>query len=239
MPKPIAICIEDLDALAEARFLQCVALTGRQPGLRLEVGGEVTWLEAPVAAAELWVSQDRRLILYRPDGAAPVRVERDGRVLDAPAEKPVVLIDQDRLDVGDRRLCVHVHGVTEAVQAPTYFVPASKPAPAPEAVGKGTGLLHAAATAVAIGAVVGASGCPKQIEVRDHPPSAPYEPPPDAGANKPAPKPDLAAIKPDQRIIKKQPKPPIEVRVRPPAAVADPSLSKPVLPPKPIPPKGK
>jgi hypothetical protein len=231
----MAVCIEDLDASDEGRFLQCVALVGRQPGIRLDVGGKVSWQEAPATAAELWVSQDRRLILYRPTGAAQVRVERDGRVLEAPADKPVVLIDQDRLDVGDRRLRVHIHGVTEVVKEPTYFVPR----PEPEAAGRGSGLLHAAATAVAIGAAVGASGCPKTIEVRDEPPSAPYMPPPDAGAVKPdaSPvKPDLATIKPDQRIIKKQPKPPIEVRVRPPEAPMDPALVK---PPKPLKPQGK
>jgi hypothetical protein len=56
------------------------------------------------------VSADERLILFRRVGGGPVRVRREHRSLDVPEAKPVVLLDQDRIDVGGRSLRVHVHG---------------------------------------------------------------------------------------------------------------------------------
>ena len=58
---------------------------------------------------ELWVSADDRLILYRPEGADAVAVSRAGRSLDVPSGKPVVLIDQDQIDVDSNGL-VYVSG---------------------------------------------------------------------------------------------------------------------------------
>lgn len=249
-PTPLAICIEDLDAPDEHAYLQCVALVGRQPGLRLDAAGEVSWIEASVGpaslAAELWVSLDQQLILYRPATAAPVRVRRSGRSLDAPFEKPVVLLDGDELDVGQRSLRVHVHGETIHSHAPQIFVPEPAPAPPQEHVGTA---VRATAAALALGAVVGAgAGCPKKVEVREHPPAMEPVPPPKKDAAPPKPdaattqdaaaaaaKPDLSQVEPAQRVIKKKrvakkkgvAAEPIQVRVRPP------SMPKPPPPPPP------
>jgi len=44
MPEPQAICIEALDAQSRASgYLRCVAVAGRQPGLRLDAAGWVLW----------------------------------------------------------------------------------------------------------------------------------------------------------------------------------------------------
>jgi len=66
MPKPIALCIEDLEARADdERYLSCVAVAGRQAGLRLRGDGTVTWEDEEDVACEIWVSGDERLILFR------------------------------------------------------------------------------------------------------------------------------------------------------------------------------
>ncbi len=165
MPKPMAICIEDVDAKSEeTRFLRCVAVCGREPGLRVDATGKVLWRSDDKAACELWVSADERLILYRPEGAPPVRVSRAGRGLDVPFGKPVVVIDQDEVDVGAKRLRLHVHGEARTVAAPSFFAPEQ---------GRSSGLIKAAAAAVALGSIV-AGGC--KVEVREHPPAPPLPP---------------------------------------------------------------
>ena len=74
MPKPLAICIEDLGTRDEGRrYLRCVAVVGRRPGLRVTGAGAVIWKSDDAVACELWVSQDQRLILYRPERAAQVQ----------------------------------------------------------------------------------------------------------------------------------------------------------------------
>lgn len=190
----------------ERRYLRCVALTGRQPGLRLDAQGSAHWRSpGEPAACELWVSADQRLILFRPEEDGPVvRVSRGGRGLEVPVGKPVVLIDQDGVEVGGRRLRIHVHGVAPAVSAPDYLVPERR---GPHR------LMRAAAAALALGAAVGAGGC-KRVEVRDTPPSV-------------APVPEVA---PDARPPDSKPKPPpVEVRDRPPEA---PALEQPERPKK-------
>ena len=115
MPKPLAICLEDPGARSAAeRYLRCTAVVGRQAGLRVDGAGTVLWRSDEAVACELWVSLDDKLILYRPEGAAAVAVHRAGRVLDVPAGKPVVLVDQDEFQVGAKRLRVHVHGTAPA-----------------------------------------------------------------------------------------------------------------------------
>jgi hypothetical protein len=157
MIKPLAICIEDLNAPSKAsKFLQCVALLGRQPGLRLDETGHALWFSEKAVACELWVSADNRLILYRPDGAPPVQVRRAGRSLDVPFSKPVILLDKDEVDIGARHLRIHIHGETAAVAAPTPLV--MKPSPFDR-------LAQTAAAAAVIGTL--ATGC---IEVRETPP---------------------------------------------------------------------
>jgi hypothetical protein len=146
MPDPKEICIEDLDAHdPDRRYLRCVALAGREPGLRVDARGAVLWKSEGDVACELWVSADERLVLFRPEGGGEVRVERGGRHLDVPCEKPVFLLHGDALRVGARRLKVHVHGVAAVVDAPA-FVPSA--------------LLRAAAAASVAAAVsAAAAGC--------------------------------------------------------------------------------
>jgi hypothetical protein len=157
MPKPLAICIEDLDAQSKAsKFLQCVALPGRQPGLRLDEAGRAIWYSEKAVACELWVSADNRLILYRPESAPPVTVRRTGRSLDVPFSKPVIIMDKDQVDIGTRHLRIHIHGNAPAVAAPTPLV--IKPGPFDR-------LAQTAAAAAVIGTL--ATGC---IEVRETPP---------------------------------------------------------------------
>jgi len=208
MPEPLALCIEDCAQSAAPRYLQCVALVGRGPGLALDSAGEVLWGGAGEALVELWVSADSRLMLYRPEGAGPGRalVHRGGRSLEVPIAKPVVLVDQDELEIGSRRLRLHVHGETEA---------AAPPRPPDEQRGQaGAGRsVRAAAAALALGAAVSAGACNKPVEVRTEPPAVPVERKPDAArverkpdaAPRPAPTPDQGQLR-------------IEVRDRPPGA---------------------
>jgi hypothetical protein len=209
MPKPLAICLEDLEPGAgRPRYLRCVAVVGRAPGLRVDGAGVVLWKSDEAAACELWVSQDDKLILYRPDGGAPVTVHREGRSLAAPAGKPVVLLDQDRFEVGARRLRVHVHGVIDHVYAPS-------PLPEPAS----TGRARAAVAVAALGATLGAADCKKaeptqDVEVRATPPAVPWGTDvapltPDATGLPSQDVVDASAMGPDGE--------PIEVRVTPPA----------------------
>ena len=44
-PRPLALCLEDLSPHAGAyRFMQCVAVPGRVPGLRIDREGAIRWL---------------------------------------------------------------------------------------------------------------------------------------------------------------------------------------------------
>ena len=150
MPKPRAICLEDLGKGASPRYLRCVAVSGREPGLRLDGTGTVLWKSDDGASCELWVSADERLILYRRADGVAVRVRSGGRSLDVPAQKPVVLLDQDGVEVGGREFRIHVHGLAPRVHAPS---------PLPDPTGRGVG--RVAATAAALGAVLGAADCKK------------------------------------------------------------------------------
>lgn len=176
MPKPLAICIEDLDAESRTeKYVRCVALVGRQPGLRLDEAGQVVWRSEEDTACELWVSADGRLALYRQEGMGRVTLHRAGRSLDVPCAKPVIVVDQDRVDVGARRLRIHVHGEAPAVAAPSPLASRQRP----------FGRLAQAMTAAAmIGAAAAAGGCADvdiwatpTIEVIDYPPVV--EPTPD------------------------------------------------------------
>ncbi len=170
-PAPQAICLEDLDAPRDdERYLRCVALPGDEPGLALDQGGVVRWMPDGPEAYELWVSGDGRLVLYRNPGAPLMVVRRGGRSLEAPAEKPVLLLDQDLLEVAGRRLRVHAHGEAEEVHEPEFLSARSL-----------ARMARAAAAALALSTAVGAAGeargapspagvQPEPIEVRLHPP---------------------------------------------------------------------
>lgn len=223
MPKPIALCVERVGATpGSRRFMRCVAIAGREPGLRLGLSGEVQWQEATApAVAELWVSADERLILYRLADAPSVTLHRAGRRLDLPECKPVVTIDQDLVELGGCRLRLHVHGVAPVVAAPS---------PLPEPASQKRGLARVAA--IAVGSVVAASGC--KIEVREHPP-VPLDPnpievrehPPDVAFPENAPEtPDTGEATQSAEVA------PIEVRMAPPRPVMPPPTEAPETSPQ-------
>ena len=113
MPRPIALCVE-----REGRFVSCVAVVGREPGLSLGDEGEVLWREERRAAIRLCVAQDGRLVLLREPGTPGVTLRRAGRRLEVPEEKPVFVMDQDEVAVDRVRLRLHVHGGTDHIAAP-------------------------------------------------------------------------------------------------------------------------
>jgi hypothetical protein len=126
MAKPLSICIEDCTAPeADARFTQCVAVERGTPGLSLGPDGTPAW-QVESNALLLAVGEDGRLVLDRGEGAPAVQVNRAGRVLEPSAEGPTVLLDQDEIALGERRLRIHVHGASSSV---------APPRPAPDAGG--------------------------------------------------------------------------------------------------------
>ncbi len=205
-PKAIALCIEDLDASPQRRFLVCTALIGHSPGLGLDPRGEVTWQRQQDRVVELWVSMDQQLILYRRPDGPPTEVHRGGRSLQVPEEKPVVLLHLDEIRIDQRRLRVHLHGQAKTIAAPQFFAP-----PPPPSASKKT--LNAVAAATAAALSLGAVACQSSaateptppVEVRPHPP-APMPP------EWPQPEPDVVEVTAPE---------PIEVREAPPEAPID------------------
>jgi hypothetical protein len=227
MPEPLAICIEDLDAIrGEPRYLRCVATVGRQPGLRLDAAGVVRWQSDAGVAAELWVSGDDQLILYRPEGAPGSTVRRAGRAVVAPVGKPVVLRDEDEIDVGGRHLRVHVHGAAPEVVAPSPLpeepgaVPLTGETASRGSAEGGASVFARAAAALALGAALGAGGC---VEVRNNPPDmAPPQRPRDAGT--PA-KPGPIEVRAAPPAVAPMPRPPA-----PPTKPGEPATPAPTKP---------
>jgi hypothetical protein len=169
MPTLLEICLEELSSPTDdERYVRCVALPGGEPGLSLDREGAVRWMSDAPAAYGLWVSGDDQLILLRAQGAAPITVRRAGRALEAPVEMPVVLLDQDQLELDGRELRVHVHGAADEIHPPERL--------------SARGLAQAArvtAAALALSAVIGAGAGaaaepvapgPTPIEVRAQPP---------------------------------------------------------------------
>lgn len=195
LPRPLALCLEDTDADHEdRRYLQCVALAGGLPGLTLDAQGVASWqlavAEARVAC-ELWISADDQFMALRPRGGAAVRLERAGRSLDLPEEKPVELIDQDELVLGERRLRLHVHGKTEHVVAPSFLVPLPE---APRSRALATAAALAFGAAVGLGGVTSAeAGKTRPDKTKKKPPirvrPAPPKPMPPPRPQPPVPKP--------------------------------------------------
>jgi hypothetical protein len=165
MPTPLEICLEELtDPSVEERFIRCVAVAGGEPGLALDRAGAVRWMPGEPAEYGLWISSDERLILLRAEGADPITVSRAGRGLEAPAGKPVVLVDQDLLEVNGCTLRVHVHGLAAEIRPPERL--------SSSALAK---IARAAAAALALGVAAGASAAPapapEPIQVRPRPPA--------------------------------------------------------------------
>lgn len=174
MSKPLEICIEELGLDAEEEgFVRCVALPGDEPGLALDSQGVVQWMPDGPGSCGLWVSADDRLVLFRAQGAGPVTVSRGQRSVEAPVDKPVILMDQDLLLISDRRLRVHVHGQTEAVYAPERLKASAFGRLARAAAAAATLALGSASAAASGGAgamAQPAAGEPAPIEVRARPP---------------------------------------------------------------------
>jgi hypothetical protein len=163
MPTPQEICLEDLDLPEEQRVVRCVALPGGEPGLALDRGGVIRWMPAEPAPYALWISTDERLVLIRGDGAAPIVVRRADRSLEAPVGKPVLLRDQDLLQIEGRTLRVHVHGPTSEVRPPERLSGAALARVVRAA---------AAVLALSVAAPAAAAIAPPPIEVRQNPPGA-------------------------------------------------------------------
>ena len=207
-PRPIAICIEDMAASPDSiRYTQCTVAPGDAPGLALDRQGALLWRPPELAQlCELWVSADDRLMLMRGAGAAAVTLRRGGRELDLPAAKPVVLMDQDQLELGGRCLRVHVHGEAHELAAPQPLQPEELDAPSLSS------RAMAAAAALGLGAAVGLAGVPAvaatrtvdssqdaAIEVRNKPPKMAPRPRPDAGPKQPPPKQPPKTKKPKKK----------------------------------------
>lgn len=204
MPQPIALCLEDLDTIDEARrFLQCTALADGEPGLALDDRGAALWRSArEEAACALVVAADGRLTLHHSAHAAALRLRRSGRELLVGAEHRVVLLDQDELTIGGRRLRLHVHGAAPEGASPAWI--RAEPQAPPGLTARSR---IATATALALGAAIGTTGCqgasaeppPQPLQVRVRPPRVAPRPRPDAGpGQREPPKP-----KPTKKIKKK------------------------------------
>ncbi|HEY3355581.1 MAG TPA: hypothetical protein VGQ83_20185 [Polyangia bacterium] len=175
MPRPIALCLEDLRAAPRRpRLVRCVAVVGRAPGLRLDAGGAIAWRAAGAAACALCVSEDDRLVLLRLEGGGAVSVHRGGRSVAATPERPIVLLDQDELAIGARRLRLHVHGPTDETAAPEHLPERAR-----------GGLVRAAAAALLLGGAVGGT-CAQTVEAA--PPAAPPAATQPAPTSAPAPR---------------------------------------------------
>lgn len=167
------ICLEELEpntaeeVRGEEPFIRCVAMPGGDPGLSLDRGGQVRWMPEEPAVYGLWTSEDHRLVLLRGQNTQPITVERDGRSLEAPEGKPVILLDRDVLHLDGKSYRVYFHGETEAIYEPERL--------SRSALGKVVGA--AAAASMALGGLMGAPATAgadkpeaKDIEVRLQPP---------------------------------------------------------------------
>jgi len=178
MPQSLYLCLEDCHPVHESvRFLRCTALIGRQPGLAVDLAGEVIWQAAVPVYFELWVSGDDRLICFRPAGSSEgAIVHREGRSVLVPEGKPVVVLDGDEFEIPGRRFRLHLHGPATLASAPTWFVPETSGAGRLAKLAAGAAMTLSALGAVACGkGDSGKSTEPEKptIEVRTKPPDAP------------------------------------------------------------------
>ena len=159
--KPLSLCLERTDTPATAdRFVQCVAIVGREPALALGADGVVLWADPDRAALELWVSADERLMAFRVPSAPSCTVVRAGRRYAIPEQKPAVLLDADELELGSARLRLHVHGPAPRVSRPMPWAP------------RRSHVFRAAATAVAVGATFVAASSSRGAPSRGSAPPA-------------------------------------------------------------------
>ncbi len=173
MSEFLEICLEELDAPADdACYIRCVVMAGGQPGLALDRDGLVRWMPEDEGACHgLWLSEDGRLVLHGAATTAAVTVERGARSVQAPVGQPVVLLDQDLLRVGDRRLRLHIHGETEQLHEPERLTRSAMRRFLQAAAAAATLTLGGAGLAAGPGATEqSVLGDPTPIEVRRRPP---------------------------------------------------------------------
>lgn len=205
-------------------YVRCVAVAGGSPGLGFSASGAVLWREVNNTVAELWVSLDARLILYRTREDSEVLLSRATRQLELPLGKPVVVLHGDEFAVNGHRYRLHVHGLAAEVRPP-------------EPLRFKRSRAAVVGAAVALGAMgPGCDGSDRNpIEVRSAPPivAVPVSPldagrsGPDAGTSTHVDSgtADTGSMK-RQRSTIRQPGPPIEIRKHPPAPVARPPVAK-------------
>ena len=220
--EPIELCLESLDpAEDEHPYVRCVAMAGGEPGLGISPNGAIIWREDTAAVALLWVSADSQLIVSRHQEGHGVRLIRAERFLELPLAKPVVVLHEDVLVIGERTYRIHVHGVAAVVAPPTRLT-----------LRRAQTLLATAALAAASFAGCHAStqgqpGAPSTDVAAPPPPTSQYaEPPPNletggAPGVEPASQ-GGAATTGTGRATSTKATPPIEIREHPPAPVAMP-----------------
>ncbi len=118
MPKPIALCIELVDAPEKERYYKCTARSGREKGLSIRLDGTIGWCEDGPTACDIWVSADQRLIAKRPIDSGDVHVTRAHRKILLKEDFMATVLNRDELIIDGRRYRIHVHGVTEEVHSP-------------------------------------------------------------------------------------------------------------------------
>lgn len=118
MAQPTVVCLERRRPETGEPFVRCVALPGRAPGLGLAHDGSIVWMASEGVACSLGMSGDGQLILLRNAHAPAIRVLRSGRSLDVQADKLVVLLHGDEVELAGLRWRVHVHGPAREVAPP-------------------------------------------------------------------------------------------------------------------------
>lgn len=126
MSKAMALCLEIVSGVGpQGEMIQCVALAKGQPGLGLSPSGAVLWQSDEQPAIELAVDENGRLVLLR-HASLRVLIIRGGRPLKVIYETPTVVLDQDEIDLFDRRLLVHLYGPSLTIHPPEPMGSASE-----------------------------------------------------------------------------------------------------------------
>ncbi|MBI5535689.1 MAG: hypothetical protein HY898_23360 [Deltaproteobacteria bacterium] len=123
MSEPTLVCLERLSARPEERFVRCVALGGAGPGLALDARGAIVWMQSTGIACALRMSRDGQLLAVRSRDALSVHVHRAGRSLEAPCDKPVVLLAGDEIEIAQARWRIHLHGPAAEIHPPRLLSP--------------------------------------------------------------------------------------------------------------------
>ncbi|MDJ0764685.1 MAG: hypothetical protein QNJ97_17025 [Myxococcota bacterium] len=118
MSKPVALCVELKNNPEKTRYYKCTARTGREKGLTIQLDGTIGWCEISDVACELWVSDDQRLMVFRPSGGPDVYVSRANRKICLAEAQMATLLHLDELTINGRSYCIHVHGIAETIHPP-------------------------------------------------------------------------------------------------------------------------